>query len=85
MSEDNILLYVTSILCIILNLYLLKVNKKVALIVLIFFALYSLYFYYKMIYQGEHGSVLLWWFLLIALNAMNILFDVAYLIYKKYF
>lgn len=85
MSEDNILLYATSILCIILNLYLLKVNKKVALIVLIFFALYSLYFYYKMIYQGEHGSVLLWWFLLIALNAMNILFDVVYLIYKKYF
>lgn len=85
MSDDNILLYATSILCIILNLYLLKVNKKVALIVLIFFALYSLYFYYKMIYQGEHGSVLLWWFLLIALNAMNILFDVAFLIYKKYF
>ena len=83
MSDDNILLYATSILCIILNLYLLKVNKKVALIVLIFFALYSLYFYYKMIYQGEHGSVLLWWFLLIALNAMNILFDVAFLIYKK--
>lgn len=84
MTEDDIILYGTTILCILANLYLLKINKKTALVIISIFLIYSLYFHYKLMCCGRYGSGFLWWFYLIVLNAINVLFDFSYIIYRRY-
>lgn len=81
--EDNLILYGTSLLVIVL-IFILKLTKKVKIINLCIFILYTIYMQIKWVYFSESGEALAYWFYLICLNIFHsVLLLIQWMLFKK--
>ena len=81
--DENILLYISSIICIFLTIYqIFKHQKATTALSTIVLLGYSLPLYYLFFFRSEYGAGLTWWFYLLALNLIYILSTTIRLIFK---
>ena len=81
--SDNLLLYLSSIICILLTIYqIFNRQKKAGILSAIVLLGYSLPLYYLFFFHSEYGAGLTYWFYLLVLNLIYILATVAHIILK---
>ncbi len=81
--SDNLLLYLSSIICILLTIYqIFNRQKKAGVLSAIVLLGYSLPLYYLIFFRSEYGAGLTWWFYLLVLNLIYILSTAIHLIFK---
>lgn len=81
--SDNLLLYLSSIICALLTIYqIFNRQKRAGLLSAIVLLGYSLPLYYLFFFHSEHGAGLTWWFYLLVLNLIYILSTAIHLIFK---
>jgi hypothetical protein len=79
---DNLLLFSSSIFCLLLILISFIYNKRFAKINIVIFFIYTLGLYSKMYFYGKEGSAFLWWFYLIVLTVLQLVIIGIYLLIK---
>ena len=80
--EDSLLLYLSSLVCLIelvVVITLFSISKGIELLGIFLF--YSIPLYYLLFTRDTGGSVLVWWFYLLCFNSLYILLLLFYLIY----
>ena len=82
MENDNILLFVISLLTIGSIIISIKFNKWFAVINGIVFITYSVYLYYGLFFDLGNGTALAWWFYLIVFTILQLLIVLIYLTIK---
>mgnify|MGYP000859348293 CR=1 FL=1 len=81
--DEDILLYISSIICILLTIYqIFNRQKKAGILSAIVLLGYSLPLYYLFFFHSEYGAGLTYWFYLLVLNLIYILATVAHIILK---
>ena len=81
--SDNLLLYLSSIICILLTFYqIFNRQKKVGILSAIVLLGYSLPLYYLFFFHSEYGAGLTYWFYLLVFNLIYILSTAIHLIFK---
>ena len=82
--SDNLLLYISSIICALLTFYqIFNRQKRAGVLSAIVLFGYSLPLYYLFFFRSEHGAGLTWWFYLLVLNLIYILSTAIHLIFKR--
>ena len=82
MNED-ILLYISSIICALLTIYqIFNRQKRAGILSAIVLLGYSLPLYYLFFFHSEYGAGLTWWFYLLVLNLIYILSTAIHFIFK---
>jgi hypothetical protein len=76
-QADNLLFYGSSVIVLLLNLFLLKSNKTYGMVSLIIQSIYTAYFNYGLQYDSEGGVALVWWFYLIMINCLHFIINIA--------
>ena len=81
--DEDILLYISSIICILLTIYqIFNRQKKASILSAIVLLGYSLPLYYFFFFRSEYGAGFTYWFYLLVLNLIYILSTVAHIIFK---
>ena len=79
--SDNLLLYISSISCVLLTIYqLCGRHKRTGALSAIVLLAYSLPLYYLFFFHSDYGAGFTWWFYLLALNFLYILSTVINII-----
>ena len=81
--SDNLLLYLSSIICVLLTIYqIFNRQKRAGILSAIVLLGYSLPLYYLFFFHSEYGAGLTYWFYLLVLNLIYILSTAIHLIFK---
>ncbi|WP_455252370.1 conjugal transfer protein [Prevotella melaninogenica] len=81
--DEDILLYISSIICVLLIIYqIFKHQKATAALSAIVLLGYSLPLYYFFFFRSEYGAGLTYWFYLLVFNLIYILSTAIHLIFK---
>lgn len=81
--NENILIYVLSVFCIILILTVFIKRRKKGIIHLSIFPLYTLPLYYLMYFKGAGGAAFTWYFYLFIITIVHII-SLAFIIFRTY-
>ena len=81
--DEDILLYISSIICALLTIYqIFNRQKRAGILPAIVLLGYSLPLYYLFFFHSENGAGLTWWFYLLVLNLIYILSTAIHFIFK---
>lgn len=75
--SDNLLFYGSSVIVLLLNLFLLKSKKTYGIVSLIIQFIYTAYFNYGLHYDSDGGVAIVWWFYLIMINCLHFIIIIA--------
>ena len=81
--NEEIVLYLVSLLTFIFILKSATYNKQFSLINLGIFLLYSLYFYYGLFFRGEEGMSLGWLLSIFFVTGLHLIFIIGYIVVKS--